>query len=194
LPSWTYGALRLVNLTEAQLAATLSLTTHQARRLAAAFEMYRRLARAVIPKQPSALTPELIVDMLHPWILADQEHFWCLALDARKNLLGDPIEISRGDVNGTDAGPRPFYRAALRSGASSVVAVHHHPTGAVEPSLSDLAITHNLTVAGHIVQVPLRDHLILAPGRWISLRRDFPAAFPGANNRSVPPWMMPLPS
>jgi len=83
--------------------------------------------------------------------------------------------ISVGDVDGTDAGPRAFFRAALRTGATSAVAVHNHPTGEIEPSVADITVTRRLIAAGRQVDVALVDHVIIgAAGRFMSLRRARP--------------------
>ena len=113
-----------------------------------------------------------------PWADLDHERFWCLPLDARCRLIGDPILVSAGDIAGTEAGPRTFYRGALRCGAHSAVAVHNHPTGDAGPSPEDRAITKRLVVGGKTLDISLSDHVVIGPGRaFYSLRREAPELF-----------------
>jgi len=110
--------------------------------------------------------------------LGDVEAMWCLPLDARSRLIGEPIQTSLGDIDGTDAGPRAFFRPALRRAAASVIAVHNHPSGEPDPSPADRAVTKRLAEAGRVVDVQLNDHVILGHGgRFTSLRRDCPHLF-----------------
>ena len=102
------------------------------------------------------------------------EYFMCLPLDARSRLIGKPLKISKGDIAGTEAGPRAFFRAAVRVGAYSCIAVHNHPTGNPEPSPEDIAVTHRLLAAGKMIDLILVDHIIVGTMGYVSIRRDAP--------------------
>ena len=98
--------------------------------------------------------------------------------DARSCLIGEPRVVSKGDVDGTDAGPRAFFRLALAAGASRCVAVHNHPTGDPAPSVADRVVTMRLHQAGRILDVTLVDLIVLGDGgRIASIRRDYPKCF-----------------
>jgi len=110
---------------------------------------------------------------MQPLLQIDHERLWCLPLDPHCRLIGEPVEVARGDVDGTDAGPRACCRVALRAGAVSMVVVHNHPSGDPAPSAADRAVTRRLATGARTIDVPLQDHLICTShGTWISLRRD----------------------
>jgi DNA repair protein RadC len=89
--------------------------------------------------------------------------------------MGTPIELARGDVDGTDASARAMCRAALRARAFSMIAVHNHPSGDPTPSCADVAVTRHLAAAGRTIDVPLVDHVVVCPdGRFTSLRQEQP--------------------
>jgi DNA repair protein RadC len=159
------------------LRRALSLTPAAARRLAAAVELHRRLLRARRPR--TALTqPELVAQVMMPLTQRDHECLWCLALDPRSQLIGEPMQVSQGDIDGCDAGPRAFFRYALSRGATTAIAVHNHPTGDPAPSAADAAVTRRLVAAGRAVDVALVDHVIAtATGAFASLRRHQPELF-----------------
>jgi DNA repair protein RadC len=50
------------------------------------------------------------------------------------------------------------------------VVAHNHPSGALTPSHSDVAVTQKLSKALKLLDIQLLDHLIAADGRCISLR------------------------
>lgn len=151
----------------------------KATELAAAFELANRVASAARRRErPKLTSPELAVEHLRELVLLDHERFWCLPLDPRSGLIGDPRQISQGDVDGTDAGPRAFFRAALTAGATSCIAVHNHPTGDPSASPADLAVTVRLVTAGRTLDVRLVDHLVVGDqGRFVSIRRNHPECF-----------------
>ncbi|TVR13485.1 MAG: DNA repair protein RadC [Planctomycetota bacterium] len=147
--------------------------------IAAVFELGRRLLRSARRQRPRLHTPEAVFDVIGADLMAlAHEEFLCLALDVRSRLIGEPRRLSKGDIDGTEAGPRLFYRHALCSGAASAIAVHNHPTGDPSPSAADLAVTRRLLSAGRTLDCPLVDHVIIGDGgRFISLRRDYPHLF-----------------
>ena len=170
------GLAGLARLQVEELAAMHGLGPAKAGELAAACELGRRLASAALRERPVLSSPEAVAELLAPLAVGlAHEEFWCLPLDARSRLLGEPRLVARGDVDGTDAPPRAFFRTALAAGAVSVIAVHNHPTGDPTPSAADLQVTRRLVAAGRTVDVPVQDHLVLGDaGRFTSLRRSQP--------------------
>lgn len=170
------GLVGLARAHVAELAEARGLGPAKAGELAAAFELGRRLREAALRERPELRGPEAVAAFLAPLAVSlPHEEFWCLPLDARCRLIGLPRVIGRGDVDGTDAPPRAFFRAALSAGAVSVIAVHNHPSGDPTPSAADKAVTRRLVAAGRTVELAVNDHVILGDGgRYVSLRRDCP--------------------
>lgn len=149
----------------------------KATEIAAAFELGSRLAQAQRRRErPRLALPEDVAAFFATELaILDHERFWCLALDSRLGLIGEPRLISKGDVDGTDATPREFFRHALLANASSCIAVHNHPTGDPAPSPADKQVTVRLVAAGRHLGLTLADHVVLGDGgRFASLRRDAP--------------------
>lgn len=159
-----------------ELATAKGLGPAKAAELAAACEVGRRLASTALRERPVLKSPEAVAELLAGLAAGlPHEEFWCLPLDARSRLIGEPRLIARGDVDGTDAPPRAFCRAALVAGAVSAIAVHNHPTGDPSPSAADVAVTTRLVTACRAIDVPLQDHLVLGDaGKFHSLRRSHP--------------------
>lgn len=60
---------------------------------------------------------------------------------------GKPINLniaSVGTINASLAHPREILKSAVLSNASSVMMIHNHPSGTVEPSADDIRITNNM--------------------------------------------------
>ena len=177
-PVWNAGLTSLVTMSEDQLMAALAVRRGAARRLLLAFALHRRLLAAQVPERAKLNAPDVVAQVMRPLVQLDHERLWCLALDPHCRLIGSPIEVARGDVDGTDASARAICRAALRAGATSMIIVHNHPAGDPSPSPADAAVTRRIVAAGRAVDVPLADHVVMcADGRFASLRRDQPELF-----------------
>lgn len=97
------------------------------------------------------------------------EVFWIIALDAQHGMIGGaPIEISRGILNATLVNPQEVFTAAYVARARSVILAHNHPSGNPDPSPDDQYITNDLVRAGELFGVPVRDHIIVGCGRYVS--------------------------
>lgn len=93
-----------------------------------------------------------------------------LCLTAKNDLIAYH-ELSRGTLDASMVHPRDVCRAALLANAAGVVVGHNHPSGHVEPSPDDLAITTRLSAALEVVGITLADHIIVsAAGEYFSFR------------------------
>jgi DNA repair protein RadC len=99
-----------------------------------------------------------------------QERFAIVLLDSKNQLLGTKV-ITIGTATETLAHPRDIFREVLRQGATRVIIAHNHPTGNVEPSPEDIALTEQLLKAAQLLNIPLLDHIILGDGNHQSLRQ-----------------------
>lgn len=99
-----------------------------------------------------------------------QEKFAVLLLDVRHRLIGTQV-ITIGTATETIAHPRDIFREVIRQGATRVIVAHNHPSGNVEPSPEDLALTQQLLSGAKFLDIPLLDHLILGNGDFRSLRQ-----------------------
>jgi len=58
---------------------------------------------------------------------------------------------------------------ALHHQAAAVVLAHNHPSGSVQPSAADQALTQTLRAALALVDVRVLDHIIVGPGEALSM-------------------------
>jgi DNA repair protein RadC len=133
------------------------------------------LGKRVLNTRPSDRTvvddPAVAAAVLsHDLMWQTQERFAVLLLDVKHRLVGSQV-ISIGTATETIAHPRDIFREVLRQGAVRVIVAHNHPSGSVEPSTNDIALTRQLLTGAQILGIPLLDHLILGNGNHLSLRQ-----------------------
>jgi DNA repair protein RadC len=102
--------------------------------------------------------------------LARKEHevFAVLFLDAQNRLIAMEV-LFRGTLTQTSVYPREVVLHALQHRAAAVVLAHNHPSGTVQPSRADEALTQTLKAALALVDVRVLDHVIVAPGDALSM-------------------------
>jgi len=143
-------------------------------REAYAYAMNKRFSRKTLRD------PDSVFDLLAPIMSPlETEVLMALPLDSRSQLIGEPVTITKGDVDGTDAGVRAVLRAALHAGAVSFILAHNHPTGGAFPSAGDIAVTRKIVAGGKAVDVQCVDHVIIGKGQYTSLRRQQPDLWAG---------------
>ena len=100
----------------------------------------------------------------------EREVFAVVFLDTRHRLIKYD-EMFHGTIDGAEVHPREVVRAALSHNASAVIVAHNHPSGNVEPSAADRAVTSRLKQALALVDIRLLDHVIIGGNESTSMAR-----------------------
>lgn len=99
------------------------------------------------------------------------EEFKIILLNRNNTVLG-LYSLSKGGVSGTVVDPKIVFAVALKVIASSIILVHNHPSGNLQPSTPDLRITEKLINAGNSLDIKILDHLILHNDKYYSFADD----------------------
>jgi DNA repair protein RadC len=67
--------------------------------------------------------------------------------------------------------PREIFADPLMDRAAAIIIAHNHPSGTLEPSPEDLALTKRLQNAGELLGIRVLDHLIISASGFISLKQ-----------------------
>lgn len=77
---------------------------------------------------------------------------------------GTPINCtfaSMGALDRSVAHPRELLKATILSNASTMIMIHNHPSGNLDPSIEDSILTDRMIKICDLVGVPLVDHIIV---------------------------------
>lgn len=178
------GLTGLRDATEAHIASAIDVTPACAARLAASIELGRRVY-GVVDSGPRFDGPEVVARHARDIVSDSREHFVVWLLNARHRILAREL-VSIGSLSASIVHPREVFRAAIAASAAAIVLAHNHPSGDPEPSRDDIEITRRLVRAGHLLGIPVLDHVILAGARYTSMRREGLVMFEwqGAASRS----------
>jgi DNA repair protein RadC len=139
----------------------------RASQIMACFEMGRRYFETVAASRVTK--PEDILPLVAHLRDKRQEHFICITLNGAGEVLGNRV-ITVGLLNHSLVHPREVFADAITDRAASVICVHNHPSGSLEPSSQDIAITAQLKEAGSLIGIQLVDHVIVTRTGHMSLR------------------------
>ncbi len=95
------------------------------------------------------------------------EEFYVLYLN-KSNKVITHKHISSGGITGTVADLKIILKHAIEFLATSIIAIHNHPSGNLKPSQADVDLTKKLKEAGKLMDVSLIDHLIIGEKNFYS--------------------------
>ena len=61
-----------------------------------------------------------------------------------------------------------IFKICLENLASSIILVHNHPSGNLNPSNADLVLTKKIKESGTLLDIPVLDHLIVTDSAYYS--------------------------
>jgi DNA repair protein RadC len=93
----------------------------------------------------------------------DVETIYCIFLDAKNNILAIEKMFS-GSITASMVYPREIAKRLIKLKACAFIFVHNHPSGDVNPSVEDKAITIKVGIAAASIDVSLHDHIIVGDG------------------------------
>ena len=130
------------------------------------FELARRYL--LDGDQPIIDSPEKAVEQLADIRDKKQEYFVCLTLDGANRLIAKRV-ITIGTLTASLVHPREVFSDAITDRAASIIVAHNHPSGNLQPSGADRAVTERLREAGELLGVTLLDHLIITKDSFVKL-------------------------
>lgn len=163
------GIAGLLNATADDLQRVKGLGPAKRAELVAVLELARRAMAQQLKERTVFADPDTIKHYLKLHLAAkEHEVFAVLFLDVQNRLLAME-ELFRGTLTQTSVYPREVAMRALHHQASAVVLAHNHPSGTVQPSRADEALTQTLKSALALLDVRVLDHIIVGPGQALSM-------------------------
>lgn len=142
----------------------------KAAQLKAALELSQRLNAEKPAQREDIHSPEDAANLVREEMMyLDQEELWVLLLDTRNRRIKTE-KIYRGSLNTSQVRIGELFKEAIRVSAAAIIVVHNHPSGDPSPSPDDIAITRLIVQAGQMLDIQVLDHLVIAGGRYVSLK------------------------
>lgn len=141
----------------------------KAAQIKAALEIGKRLYKESAQKQKRIKEPDDVISYVAeyygPYLRdAKKEFFYVILLDIKNKPIHN-VEISKGSINASVVDPKEIIKEVTVRSASSVILVHNHPSGDIEPSGEDINLTNRIIDACNIVGIKILDHIIIGKNR-----------------------------
>jgi DNA repair protein RadC len=131
-----------------------------------------KLAKEQLRDKLDLRSSNAVVDYLQKWIGREKkENFVVLYLDSQDRLIENRV-ISIGILNGALVHPREVFQPAVTLRSLSIIVAHNHPSGGVEPSSEDREITNKLVETGRIMEIMVKDHIIVSSSTYFSFQQQ----------------------
>jgi DNA repair protein RadC len=167
----SFGSLpALADASVEELSALKGLGKAKAIQLKAAFALAKQYALGVHEERPRVQDPQEAYRFLRAVFEGAREERFVVVLLDSKGLVLRWDTVSVGTLNQTLVHPREVFYPAIRHKAASLLIAHNHPSGDPTPSQADIRLTRQLQEAGELLGIPLKDHLVLGAGSYVSLR------------------------
>lgn len=154
-----------------ELSSIKGIGLAKAAQIKAAFELGKRLDDPDYSEKGAPVqSPEEAFESMQDKLKGKKkEHFYILCLDTR-NRVSVKKQVSQGNLDSSIVHPREVFKDAIASLASSVIFVHNHPSGDLEPSSDDINLTKRLVEAGDLLGIPVLDHIIVSDRGYTSMK------------------------
>ena len=164
----TDGLLKLMHWSQEDYKAVKGVGRVKALQLLCVAEISRRISRRRAEEHlklddPASIAAYYMEHLRH----ANEEEVHLMLLDSRNRFIRS-VMVSRGTVNHSAVSSREIFTAALKNRAAAFVMVHNHPSGQPDPSRDDIMLTCTLIRCGYMMNIPIRDSIIIGDGCFIS--------------------------
>lgn len=103
-----------------------------------------------------------IFDIILPKVAdLNHEEFYALYLN-KANVIVHTQRLAIGGIGGVVVDIRIILKQALQLCATGLIVAHNHPSGNLNPSEADVAITKKLKEAAALMDITLFDHVIVS--------------------------------
>lgn len=137
--------------------------------IVACLELGRRLLKD--KRSELVLSPRAVAEQMGTERISKKEHFVVFFLDTQNQIVRKEL-VSIGTLNASLIHPREVFEPAIKHVASHIIVAHNHPSGSLEPSNEDLAVTKRLGDAGRLLGIQLLDHVIVTASGYSSLKEQ----------------------
>ncbi|MEE8484767.1 MAG: DNA repair protein RadC [Nitrospinota bacterium] len=131
------------------------------------YQITRKFLRDRMLSRPFLRSSEEVLEYLdHAMRSSGQEAFRIIYLSPTDEVI-DEETIAVGTATEVPVTPAQIVQRAIERNAANIVLAHNHPGGDSEPSAEDRGLTKEVVFIAGMMNLRLREHLIIAPrGRF----------------------------
>jgi len=138
--------------------------------LAASFELGRRTQSVPNVDKPLLNNPEAVYKFIMRDFAGEKREIFRVIALSTSGRVKRIKTMTEGTLNASLVDARAVFKFAILEDAASIIVVHNHPSGKLDPSKEDIQITKDLACSGEFLDIPVHDHLIVGPNGYLSMK------------------------
>ena len=152
-----------------ELRSVKGMTENAACLISMLLPLFRRYSDDLGKLKKALSSPDDVADYIRPkFIDSTNERLFAVFTDASDRIIACRL-ICEGHLSSASFDFRSLVSACLETKASNVFLAHNHPSGIALPSADDIELTRNVCSFLKVIDVALRDHLIIAGETYTSM-------------------------
>lgn len=132
-------------------------------------EQAEALLRARIREGTQISDPNAAGRMFQYRLAAHDREVLAVAFVDTKHRVLCVEDMFAGTLDGAEVHPREIAKRALQLNACAILMAHNHPSGSLEPSAADRALTDRLKNALKLLDIRLLDHFVVSVEGYTSM-------------------------
>lgn len=132
-------------------------------------ELAKRMARPLNINKITIKEPKDVANLLMEETRYEKREIVKILILNTKNRLQKIIDITTGTISSAKIDQRQIFEETIKTGMSSFILVHNHPSGDVTPSKQDIELTKAIQEGAKLLGLTLIDHIILGDGNFQSI-------------------------
>lgn len=163
------GVKQVISATLQDFCAIKGLGLAKYAQFQAASELVKRAINQGFNAQ-TCFTEPTVVDqfLLANFEYSKHERFAGLFLNSKNHLIKFDY-LFNGSINSAQVYPRTVAQYCLKHNAAAVIFAHNHPSGDIQPSESDIALTLQLKKTLALIDVKVLDHFVIGINQTFSM-------------------------
>lgn len=140
--------------------------------ISAATELAKRIKIKSLDEKEKMTSPQKVANyFIHEMSGLTVEKFYVALLSTANKIL-KMQQVTSGILNASLVHPREVFKPAILNSAASIILVHNHPSGNLNPSVEDRNITEKLVETGKVMDIKVLDHFIIAGNNYYSFKEN----------------------
>lgn len=160
----------LSNLSIEELKSYEGIGKIKAIQIRAVIELSKRISSTYVLEKKKITTPRDIFKLLHKYFIGKRQEVLKTVILNKSNNIISIITNAIGSTDNIKVGVKEILSEPIKQMASSIVLVHNHPSGNLNPSKADISFTNKVNECANLFGIALLDHIIISNEGYISLK------------------------
>lgn len=160
----------LSNLSIEELKSYEGIGKIKAIQIRAVIELSKRISSTYVKNRKKITTPRDVFKLLHKYFIGKKQEVLKTVILNKSNNIISIITNAIGSTDNINIGVKEILSEPIKQMANSIVLVHNHPSGNLNPSKADINFTNRVNECSKLFDIALLDHLIISNEGYVSLK------------------------